>query len=350
LGGRVFADVGCLLFNLDEKKIKGVYDVDADTGWGKNRILKPSTCTLDELETNMKTGGSLRFFKEGNIRASHNEILYDIMDFDAIYYTYDPTFSNEVWHGAAQNTQCYSGILKAIHLQLAYSKFFDGELLPIYEYSGIHHYLKKVRSYTEKEISCMWVIMCRKFMTSLVETNSIKELKAYSMDEIMIYSMYKSVRKTRQYDHVATGCRLYSQELRLAIENEISESRETIIANYVKKLEKHTLSCVEKLVTATDLSYELCNPLIKAFRIAAENGMPEYTFSLLQFEVQQFIQSKLNSAELSRENLFFLVYMTCKIGLMEKLKPIMSLLKDEGVHLTVSPLHHLSPKFNRPSK
>ena len=330
LGGGVFADVGCLLFTPDEKAIKAVYAVDADTGWGKKQAISAVTITLDALATKMKKGGSVRFFKGSKYTATHNEMLYDINAFDAIYFTYDPTFANAVFHGTPENTELYSPILKAIYLQLAYAKAFDGTVLPIYEYSGIHHYLKKVDSFTQTQISDMWLAMCKNYMTRLIEIGAIKKLSACSVNDIMIYSLYKKIRKTEFYTEVTNGCSEYPEQLMLAIEKRISEARDELIANHHHKVKRKLIDSVKKLVPANDLTYEISKQLIQDFKSAAYNDdLPSSQIIGLTYVIYTFIKIKLTKIHQNcegdlRDALFPLISLACGVGLVSEFKTELS--------------------------
>lgn len=330
LGGSVFADVGGLLFTVNAKAIKAVYAVDADTGFGKKEASSMPTITLDALELKMKKGGAIRFFDESQYTATHNEIIYDIQAFDAIYYTYDPTFASAVFHGNPENTALYAPILKAIYLQLAYSKAFDGIVLPIYEYSGIHHYLKKVEPFTDTQISDMWEALCKNFMIGLIEKGAIKKLNAYSINDIMVYSLYKKLKSTELYDGVANGCDYYPKPLTCEIEKRISEAREVLIRANQQKVKSALIKCLKTLYSSAELTDELSKQLVQNFKLSLPSAQ---IITIVHSEIKTIIKEKLiamfsNKQLVSRNNLFHLIIIACGLGLVSDFKKELSRLDD----------------------
>lgn len=349
LGGSVFADVGCLLFNPNEKVIKAVYAVDADTGWGKKQAYNPnyddSTLTipvlesddlskqfkkltigfgingnqaLDKLEKKMKLGGAARFFKNNKVIASHNEILCDVTEYDAIYYTNDPTFANKIFHGHAKNTSHYSSILKAIHLQLAYQKAY-GKLLPIYEYSGIHYYLKKIAPFMPEQLCEMWFMMCSCFIKDKIQKGEIKELRDYSIQEIMILSMYPKV--THHFFYKFTdACHHYSRPLSRRIEKLISETRDSLILTHQSRTLRSLYDCFQDISVSTELTTKQCYKLAKVYN---EAGLAQLECELILFlhEAHLYIQNKLDEKKDCFSSVSSLVRLACILKLIPLIKP-----------------------------
>lgn len=340
LGSSVFADVGCLLFNPDDKAIKAIYAMDADTGWGKKRApcyqydylnaviatsrfepnqlsTKCNQITLDKLEKKIKTGGAVRFFNKCQVVAGHNEILCDITQYDAIYYTLDPTFSHKLFHGTAKNTQPYSAILKAIHIQLAYQKAL-GELLPIYEYSGIHYYLKKVPPFEPQQIEHMWLMMCEHFIRDKIQKGKIKELSESSVIEIMILSMYPKINP-HFFEQVTDACHHYPKTLTQRIQTLISEKRDSLIATHRATIFIKLHVCFEEVFAATELTTMQCQNLDKLYRLAtlaSFNG----EIVLFQHDACLSLLKQLEEKNNDRAEVSKLIRIACLLQLMPVIK------------------------------
>lgn len=326
--------------------IKAIYAIDADSGWGKKQTsctnisstaglysqkeliqnVFPAEITFDELEKKMKLGSSVRFFKGRKHPASFNEILYDVTKFDAIYYTLDPASANEIFHGNPENTVPYAPILKAIYLQFAYQEAFNGEILPIYEYSGIHHYLKKVSPFTEEQISHMWLEMCDNFMM----TKSLNKLSSYSISTIMMLSMYKKVFYTSVFSEITDACHNYPEHLALKIKKMVGESCDKFISEHQNRIVETLHHCIDDLMSSPDITTEIIQELISTFKLA-EKAELQITFRA-KCEVYEFLSTSLAKIhhENSRtfyENSFKLASIAWGIGIVSSLKDELSQLK-----------------------
>ncbi len=348
LGGSVFADAGCLIFNPDLSLIKAVYAVDSDTGWGKKKYshtrsctisdgmfteltfqknllqkISPVSITLDKLEKNMKLGGSVRYFKGRNHPISFNEILYDIKQYDAIYYTFDPTSANELFHGNSENTQSGSTILKAIYLQFAYREAF-GEILPIYEYSGIHHYLKKIPPFNEEQIIHMWLEVCQNFIKKKIEKGHVKELSSYSISKLMAMAMYKKVKQTIIFNDFTDACSNYPEHLAKTIKNLVINARETLIAEHKKVVSKKLGICMQTLASTSFLTDEIYQELIKTFELATKADL---NLIIPKYDVYLFIRSRLTKMkpeDAISDDLCKLIIIACAVGIIQELKTSLS--------------------------
>lgn len=253
-GGGVFADAGCLIFNPDQKRIKSISLVDSDTGWRKkrgrhnsskltgyyinssgsgylsNNLFCPTRfSTLKELEHNMKIGISVRHFQNNENPASHTEIEYHVREYDAVYYTFDPTFANAVFHGDSESQSQYSPILKAIYIQYEYYKAC-GKMLPIYEYSAIHNYLKLVPSFTDKQIINMWVEMYSSYIKeNLLSGVYLYDIRGEHIDYIKIFCLYRSMRRNSLFRKVISADRNYPKYLKGLINDAINMEMQKII-------------------------------------------------------------------------------------------------------------------------
>lgn len=346
LGNSVFVDAGCLIFNPDKNAVKAIYAIDADTGWGKKQTsctninsttilptqkdlitnVFPAEITFDELETKMKLGSSVRFFKGRKHPASFNEILYNVTKYDAIYYTFDPVSANELFHGNPENTVPYAPILKAIYLQFAYQEAFNGEILPIYEYSGIHHYLKKVSPFTEEQISHMWLEMCENFMM----LNSLNKLSSYSISTIMMLSMYKKIFHNEVFREITDACHNYPEHLALKIKKEVRESRDKFISEHKNRIAEKLHHCIDDLISSSNVTNEISQELISTFKLAKKAEL-RIVF-LARCEIYEFLSNSLAKIHQENnrtfyENSFKLASIAWGIGIVSFLKDELSQLK-----------------------
>ena len=179
-GAAVCAQTGFLIANPDNKKISSINIVDSDSGWEKKEELTQYKyrlfgvpASLKKMMNQLKMGGSSRSDFSCNFPANYTEITYDIEKFDAIYFTKDPCWGNEQTTGDPEPRHPFIPVIMALYLQQEYQQKHN-EKLSIYEYSGIHGYIKKINddSLSEDEIVKMWAAICSEYAASRLKSES----------------------------------------------------------------------------------------------------------------------------------------------------------------------------------
>ncbi len=144
---------GFLIKNPQIKDIVDIYEIDSDTGNGKKKGLKRGgdntelTKKLEQLHKKTKMGGAIKKRTTGIL--AHNEVLYNMKDADAVFFTNDWTGYNE------EPDNKYQRHLQALHIQQAYAQK-TGIELPIYEYSFFKNTLQLASFNSDEEIINMW--------------------------------------------------------------------------------------------------------------------------------------------------------------------------------------------------
>ena len=235
-GAGVFASQGFLIFNPNIDHMVEMYFTNAGTGFGKKNysVTKKTRLekeiALDLLHQRLKKGGSsLRVNDE---ITTHNEILYRMTKADAIYFTQDPTPYNRRMHGNYLPHNSHTHYLQALYLQIEYQKA-TGIILPIFEYSGVHNFIKAAPKYSEDEIVAMWVAMVSKLITDDLKTkgycsDSLTSLKIKAIDGFISNDL--SIKKQITID---TN---YSPLLRAKIDLALEEEKAKCLDRYVKEL------------------------------------------------------------------------------------------------------------------
>ena len=161
-GSEPFADSGYLIIDPPLDKIVSIFEVDADTGFQKKKGVEFVKLTnkqkkehLKNLLDNLKEGGSTRYY--GDFPSHHNEVICNLDEYHAVYFTNDPTARNQLDIGDARAVHHHAPFLKAIYEQYEYKHKF-GKTLPIFEYAGIANKVRKVNKeeYTQERILAMW--------------------------------------------------------------------------------------------------------------------------------------------------------------------------------------------------
>ena len=203
-GVGVYAGQGFLILNPNIDQISTAYPIDFDTGRGKKSTIKISELSQAEKEEQLKVvhrklkmGGTSRLFWH-RYPTTHNEIIYRITEADAIYFTQDSTPYNEIMYGSDLPCNYYTHYLQALFLQIEYEKV-TGKKLPIFEYSGVHNFIKAAPIYTEEEIVAIWVTIVSKliikdidsikskgYFSESLETLKIKAIDGYIGENILI--------------------------------------------------------------------------------------------------------------------------------------------------------------------
>lgn len=247
-GSSVFTDVGGLIFNYDPNAITAISTVDFNSGAGKKNsvqhlyhrqkfsgiqipdIYAPILVDLATLKETLKLGGSCRVFCNGI--AQHNEIIYRVTHYDAIYFTKEPTFANITFHESPEAIPS-AAALKAIYLQHLYSQAFPGKILPIYEYSANHNYLKLTFPFTKSQIYEMWHEVSSDYMLKLVHMGI--DISSYPTAAILAMSVYggfvaEYYLNTLSFDSFAN---YYPKDLKHAIKRMIEHERKVLSNTYL---------------------------------------------------------------------------------------------------------------------
>ena len=237
-GAVVFANAGFLMIRPDVKKITRVSCHDNDTSFGKKHHLrKLQTLTIEEaseqlaqLQEKLKKGGSSRRYQHEAWR--HVEILYHIDEYQAIYFTKDPSLGNMNAYGDSRIAHPNAPLLEAIYLQKEYQQLL-GKTLPIFEYSGVHNHISLLPEMSKEELIALWVGMCIDYMKSKLADPYSKEVFLRSAEEIKAKSMYKRLQSKMFYaeENLPADCN-YDIALRKEISVQIASARNQLILDY----------------------------------------------------------------------------------------------------------------------
>lgn len=196
-GASVYAGQGFLIFDPQVQQISAIYDTDKDTGRGKKEDLQlvPMSNTeklekLTELQKQNKMGGTSKRRPNVKVPDTHNELLYLMTQADAIYFTQDPTLFNYYTYGNPYPSNPYAHYLQALFLQNEYEQAARIRL-PIYEYSGLHNFIKPAPNYNEEQIIEMWVtivgdIIRKEFSSKGYLSLSLEEIKIKAIDGYLL--------------------------------------------------------------------------------------------------------------------------------------------------------------------
>jgi len=235
-GTGVFANQGFLILNPNIDHVSEISCTNASTGFGKkNHIIPVKLRSVKERELYLlhqilKMGGASQ--RVGDEITTHNEILYRITKADAIYFTQDPTPYNRRMHGNYLPQNPHTHYLQALYLQIEYQKA-TGIILPIFEYSGVHNFIKAAPKYSEDEIVAMWVSMVSKLVTDDLKTrgycsDSLTMLKIKAIDGCI--SNYELKKKRIPIDIN------YPPLLRAKIDLALEEEKSKCLDRYINEL------------------------------------------------------------------------------------------------------------------
>ena len=281
-GSGTYAPAGMLIFDPDPAAVKKVSAEDFDSGRGKKTKLialkqekeYPASsesvvpAELTELQSKIKLG---LYGKKGMAGSNYAELLYDITQYSAIFYSPDPTIANEIAFGDFDSAHKYSPLLQAVYLLKQYETQYDstreeyihkyGEKeglehfierfgttsrLPLYEHSGLHNRLTRVdhNELTEEKIIQMWLEMCSDYMReNLNDPDTARSVMGtiyhQSIDDIKIASMYKvKINKLAKQNQSADIN--YPDHLKEAISRVIENEKQRLI-------EEHEQNLLEKM-------------------------------------------------------------------------------------------------------
>ena len=241
-GAAVFSNAGYLIVNPESKDIKQVSCVDADSGFSKkSQALRskaiPAENEINEqlrgLQEKLKKGGSSRNNSDNKPYVyRHSEVIYHVHDYQAIYFTRDPSLANQVAYQTPEILHPHAPVLEAIYLQQEYKKI-HGQTLPIFEYSGVHHYITLLPEISQENIIALWVEICSDYLKNAFATSRSGAIYTLSAEDIKIVSVYKTIQnKSITAGKNTAADSNYDEPLRVeitqAIEKLISEYKESI--------------------------------------------------------------------------------------------------------------------------
>lgn len=263
-GVKPYGCVGWLMTDTNVKQIKLVSKVNAFTGTGKKPRFKLAKINQEEinqaysdLTRDIKLGGSIKISITPHFYQNHNEIVYDITHIDGIYFTNDPTAGNHV-EGCrvdGKPISLYSPLLQAIYLRSEYEAVYNqrrdqyrkqfgndekflsdiGEkpILPILEYSSIHHTFKEISNseLTDEKMFFMWEQTCRDFIQFQLNNYKFTDIQSLTIDEIKKMSIYGSTEGSLLPPDIH-----YSPELKQRINQSIEHIKQSMLDVYQKSI------------------------------------------------------------------------------------------------------------------
>jgi hypothetical protein len=176
------AQAGFLLLGELSNPIYKVSIIDLDTGWynkysATHSYKTPLTVDEKNRELNMlhqqvKLGGKIKYYGGGST-LGHNEILYLLTKFDAVFFSQEAGAHGRSFHA---NTP----VIEAAFIRQEYF-LKTGELLSLYEYSSKHNTLHFTPPMTEQELIEKWKIMCRDFLKKSYQVHETIDLTAIDL-------------------------------------------------------------------------------------------------------------------------------------------------------------------------
>lgn len=188
-GVGVFSDSGFLKL-AESKELSSIHEVNAATSFGKKSgcpipTTSDAKLAFKKLRLNQKFGGSSARY-EGEFYSNHNECEFGLIKgFDAIFFSNDPTAINFKITRHAQPLHPYVPLLKAWYI-----KQFCPEL-DIFEYSGVHSFLKFVpkSEYSETAILRMFITVYRDYIQYQMDSSNMDIFSA-PLEEIKVKAFY----------------------------------------------------------------------------------------------------------------------------------------------------------------
>lgn len=195
-GVDVFGSAGLLML-CDLERVDEIYSTNGDTGRGKKLNFKDRISRLSneekqnqltQLRNKLKLGGNALRIEGRDGVWSHNEIHYTIVNVDAIYFTCrDPHLAEQMLHNNPYAVSRHSGLLQAVYIQNACFQM-TGEWLDLYEYSGVHNYLRKA-DINLQQIQQSWLDMSVEFVKSELKKD-FSDIYTMPLAEMKVMSMY----------------------------------------------------------------------------------------------------------------------------------------------------------------
>lgn len=315
-GGTVFASAGFLICSPSFSAMRRISSIDIDSGFGKKKSSlekHPLSPTPEKTKKQFKEllhqqmmGGSSTYFPNMKAYATHTEIEYDITEFNAIYYTEDPVFSN---HYTFPHRG--SGLLQAIFLKKIFAKM-QGKQLPIIHYSS--HCIcpdclepQHDFDFDDNKLIQLWVTLCSDYMQKQIKNNNFWFFSA-SLNDLKVMSMYGGLTFYSN-KKIAPADSCYPETLRheinLAIEKKraslIEQHKVVILLEIMENCKDDTLSFIGFILGNTDFYLTLMNfPSLlkkKIVKVQLMHEMKRYLF------FYQCIRDK-ESADKTRNYLF----------------------------------------------
>src|SRR5262249_48658542 len=119
--GGVFTDAGLLIIDPSIDTISHISTIDSDTGRGKKSEAKGKFTIpkkekkqkLKDLVNGLKMGGYARRIDDCQYVSSHSEILLDITEYHAIYFSKDRNLHNQITLKSPESKHPNSPLLQA---------------------------------------------------------------------------------------------------------------------------------------------------------------------------------------------------------------------------------------------
>ncbi|KTD53009.1 SidE phosphodiesterase domain-containing protein [Legionella quateirensis] len=250
-GAVPFAAAGFLIVDNDPKHqhIKSIAKTNIVSGFGKKKTIagvdgarddvKLKETALLDLIASLQIGG-------GNNKSAHSEIIYNVDQFDAIYFTQDAVFANKQLRGTtdgiAEAFHKHAPLLQAIYLQKEYEKQ-TGIKLTLFEYSGIHRFTKEQADINNSDSAALFRTMCRDFIHAQVASSS-PEFLTMTVEQIKIFSMYGDLYAVvgREKKFLQAADTYLPDELRESINTEIETELQKAKDRVVEQLRNKSLS------------------------------------------------------------------------------------------------------------
>lgn len=245
-GAETYSDVGFLIVDPDITAISSVDNIDSNTGRLKKHHLdykisaesaRETQTKLDALLHQQKMGGASTTFFD-NSKSAHNEILYTIKQFDAVYFSYDYNLFDSFSLTSRQSIHKYSQVLQAIYLQNEHYQMTKQQL-PLFEYSGTHNFIKE-RHYSRDEIIQMWETMCCDYVQLQLDNGQYHCL-SMSIEQIKTISMYQNatMNYAKRNDPADAN---YPDDLKHIINTRIESMRDKLAAKHQDDLLKQLIT------------------------------------------------------------------------------------------------------------
>lgn len=282
-GAGVYSDTGFLIINPDPKSISCVSTRDIDSGYTKkadrpeiNKNNRPSVIEIEEkllmLRLKLKSGGDSKEIKGNDdlkqgLISTHNELLYDVSAYNAIYYCNDQSPTSYMSRQEKRDTA--APFLQAVYLRQQYELHYQqakidyllcfGEKeglckflrrfgaqasLPIIEYSGVHSQIRLTdeAELTEDYLLEKWKNLVINYLCKLLNDpfKSIGAIKNKTINEIKIAAIYGRDRIFNELIYHSYVCadRHYSEVLQARIDQVIHAERERLITQYEDNIVK----------------------------------------------------------------------------------------------------------------
>lgn len=246
-GSSVYTSTGFLIKEPDLERIGIIALGDINSGVGKKNELEIPEMSISEkkkeinkLIKNEKMGGG-GFSSEKNKENlyNYNEFTYRLRgeDVQAIYFTTDPTVHGHTLldfsYLSGLGIHPFTPILEAIFLQQEYFKQ-TGIKLPIFEYSGLLNFCKKIPDYSNEEIIGMFREIARHFISYQLSKGVFHD--NFSIDMIKVFMSYgREDSSTRPYAMILSLDSNFDESLKNKISSVIKEVRNNLLHKDLKK-------------------------------------------------------------------------------------------------------------------